>query len=71
MNGIKETCDELGIKFIVYSLFVLGLFIGKYSVENLLLGICGVVYKGVLLLFLMFLEIMREVGDAYGGKMFL
>tara|TARA_B100000482_G_scaffold106512_1_gene76810 strand:+ start:160 stop:1341 length:1182 start_codon:yes stop_codon:yes gene_type:complete len=68
LNGTKETCDELGIKLIAYSPLALGLLTGKYSVENPPPGLRGQAYKGVLPPLPTLLEIMREVGDAHGGK---
>lgn len=34
-NGLKDTCDELGVKVISYSPLGLGLLTGKYDAENL------------------------------------
>ena len=34
-NGLKETCDELGVKVISYSPLGLGLLTGKYNADNL------------------------------------
>lgn len=47
--GLKETCDELGIRLIAYSPLALGLLTGKYSVErNLPKGIRGVLFRQLL-----------------------
>lgn len=34
-NGLKDTCDELGVKVISYSPLGLGLLTGKYSADSL------------------------------------
>ena len=47
--GLKEVCDELGIKIIAYSPLALGLLTGKYSVkDNLPPGLRGWVCKQIL-----------------------
>ena len=47
--GLKEVCDELGIKLIAYSPLALGLLTGKYSVkDNLPTGLRGWVCKQIL-----------------------
>ncbi|MDJ0898709.1 MAG: aldo/keto reductase [Xenococcus sp. MO_188.B8] len=47
--GLKEVCDELGIKLIAYSPLALGLLTGKYSVkDNLPTGLRGWVSKQIL-----------------------
>ena len=47
--GLKEVCEELGIKLIAYSPLALGLLTGKYSVkENLPPGLRGWVCKQIL-----------------------
>lgn len=47
--GVKEVCDELGIKLIAYSPLALGLLTGKYSVKgNLPKGLRGWVCKQIL-----------------------
>jgi len=47
--GLKETCDELGIRIIAYSPLALGLLTGKYSLDGQLpSGIRGLLCKQVL-----------------------
>ncbi len=46
--GVKETCDELGIKLIAYSPLALGILTGKYNETNLPTGIRGVSCKQIL-----------------------
>lgn len=44
--GVKEVCDELGIKLIVYSFLVLGILIGKYLEKGFYFkGIRGILFK--------------------------
>ena len=46
--GVKETCDELGIKLIAYSPLALGILTGKYTENNLPSGIRGWSCKQIL-----------------------
>ncbi len=46
--GVKQVCDELGIKLIAYSPLALGLLTGKYSAENTPPGLRGWVCKQIL-----------------------
>lgn len=46
--GVKETCDELGIKLIAYSPLALGILTGKYTENNLPTGIRGWSCKQIL-----------------------
>ncbi len=47
--GIKDVCDELGIKLIAYSPLALGLLTGKYSSESAVpKGIRGFLFKQIL-----------------------
>ena len=46
--GVKETCDELGIKLIAYSPLALGILTGKYSETSLPSGIRGYSCKQIL-----------------------
>ena len=44
--GIKETCDELGIKLIAYSPLCLGILTGKYNVPSQYpQGLRGLLFK--------------------------
>ena len=43
--GIKDVCDELGIKLIAYSPLCLGILTGKYSQDNLPQGLRGLLFK--------------------------
>ena len=46
--GLKDVCDELGIKLIAYSPLCLGILTGKYSQTNLPKGIRGLLFKRLL-----------------------
>lgn len=46
--GIKDVCDELGIKLIAYSPLCLGILTGKYSETNLPKGLRGLLFKQLL-----------------------
>ena len=46
--GVKETCDELGIKLIAYSPLALGILTGKYTENNVPPGIRGWSCKQIL-----------------------
>ncbi|BAZ39102.1 hypothetical protein NIES4101_50540 [Calothrix sp. NIES-4101] len=46
--GLKDVCDELGIKLIAYSPLALGLLTGKYSENNYPQGIRGLVCRQLL-----------------------
>ncbi len=46
--GVKDVCDELGIKLIAYSPLCLGILTGKYSPENLPKGLRGLLFKQLL-----------------------
>jgi pyridoxine 4-dehydrogenase len=47
--GLKDLCDELGIKLIAYSPLALGLLTGKYSEQGLLpKGIRGLLFRQIL-----------------------
>ena len=46
--GVKDTCNELGIKLIAYSPLALGILTGKYSETNLPKGIRGWSCKQIL-----------------------
>ncbi|MEW6497475.1 MAG: aldo/keto reductase [Cyanobacteriota bacterium] len=60
--GVKEVCDELGIKLIAYSPLVLGLLTGKYS-ENgpFPKGIRGLLFRQLLPKIRPLLDCLRQV----------
>lgn len=60
--GLKEVCDELGIKLIAYSPLALGLLTGKYSANsNLPTGIRGFLFKQILPGLTPLLNCLREI----------
>ncbi|MEH2197782.1 aldo/keto reductase [Nostoc sp.] len=59
--GLKDLCDELGIKLIAYSPLALGLLTGKYSEQALPKGIRGLLFRQIL-------TGMRRHGAASTGK---
>ncbi|MBF2067565.1 MAG: aldo/keto reductase [Calothrix sp. C42_A2020_038] len=62
--GLKEVCDELGIKLIAYSPLALGLLTGKYSENSYPQGIRGLVCKQLLPGMKPLLACMREIAQA-------
>lgn len=63
--GLKEVCDELGIKLIAYSPLALGLLTGKYSENGVLpKGIRGLACKQILPGMRSLLECLREIATS-------
>jgi pyridoxine 4-dehydrogenase len=63
--GLKEVCDELGIKLIAYSPLALGLLTGKYSeTGSFPKGIRGLACKQLLPGMRSLLECLREIATA-------
>ncbi len=61
--GLKEVCDELGIKLIAYSPLALGLLTGKYSEKGPFpKGIRGFLFPQLLPGIAPILECLREIG---------
>lgn len=62
--GLKEVCDELGIKLIAYSPLALGLLTGKYSDKSdLPSGIRGFLFKQLLPSLEPLLNCLREIAQ--------
>jgi pyridoxine 4-dehydrogenase len=62
--GLKEVCDELGIKLIAYSPLALGLLTGKYSrTTNLPSGIRGLLFRQLLPAIEPLLNCLREIAE--------
>jgi pyridoxine 4-dehydrogenase len=60
--GIKEVCDELGIKLIAYSPLALGLLTGKYSEKGLFpKGVRGLLFRQLLPGIRPLLACLREI----------
>jgi pyridoxine 4-dehydrogenase len=68
--GLKEVCDELGIKLIAYSPLVLGLLTGKYSLETPFpKGIRGLLFRQLLPKSQPVLACLREVARSRNKTM--
>lgn len=63
--GLKEVCDELGIKIIAYSPLTLGLLTGKYQEGSPLpKGVRGFLFKRLLPSIKPLLECLKEIADS-------
>lgn len=63
--GLKETCDELGIKIIAYSPLTLGLLTGKYQDKSSLpKGPRGLLFKQLSPKIAPLLECLKEIAEA-------
>ncbi len=68
-TGLLDTCRELGVTLIAYSPLAQGLLTGKYTPENPPPGVRGRRYrKGVLARIQPLVGLLREIGQAHGGK---
>lgn len=68
--GVKEVCDELGIKLIAYSPLALGLLTGKYSEKGSLpKGIRGLLFKQLLPKIRPLLDCLQEVARSRNKSM--
>ena len=67
-NGTLARCKELGIRLIAYSPLEKGLLTGKYSTENPPPGIRGSQYSELLRKLAPVIKLLRETGQAHGGK---
>ncbi|XP_044501860.1 uncharacterized oxidoreductase At1g06690, chloroplastic-like [Mangifera indica] len=66
-NGVKATCDELGVTLIAYSPVAQGALTGKYTPENPPTGPRGRIYTPEFLTKLQpLLKRINEIGEAYG-----
>ena len=61
--GVKDVCDELGIKLIAYSPLCLGILTGKYSPDNLPRGLRGLLFKQLLSGAKSLLACLREIAQ--------
>ena len=62
--GIKDVCDELGIKLIAYSPLCLGILTGKYSQDNLPKGLRGLLFRQLLSGARLLLECLQEIAQS-------
>jgi pyridoxine 4-dehydrogenase len=68
--GVKEVCDELGIRLIAYSPLTLGILTGKYSDGKVLpSGIRGLLFRWLLPGASPVLECLRQIADLRGKTM--
>jgi pyridoxine 4-dehydrogenase len=68
--GLKEVCDELGIKLIAYSPLALGLLTGKYSETGPFpKGIRGILFRQLLPGIQSLLACLREIANARNKSM--
>ncbi len=68
-NGVLNACKELGITLIAYSPLEMGLLTGKYTPENPPGGVRSRRYsRGYLARIRPLIGLMREIGQAHGGK---
>jgi aryl-alcohol dehydrogenase-like predicted oxidoreductase len=66
-NGVKATCDELGITLIAYSPIAQGALTGKYTPENPPTGPRGRIYTPEFLRMLQpLINRIKEIGENYG-----
>lgn len=66
-NGVKATCDELGITLIAYSPIAQGALTGKYTPENPPTGPRGRIYTPEFLTKLQpLINRIKEIGENYG-----
>mmetsp|Transcript_9789 Transcript_9789/g.16055 ORF Transcript_9789/g.16055 Transcript_9789/m.16055 type:complete len:399 (-) Transcript_9789:989-2185(-) len=69
LNGLLDTCGELGIKLIAYSPIAQGLLTGRYNENNLPTGPRARLYTPEKLRSIKpLIETLREIGAQYGGK---
>jgi aryl-alcohol dehydrogenase-like predicted oxidoreductase len=68
-NGLLALCQELDIRFIAYSPLEQGLLTGKYTPENPPPGLRKRRYQNLLTRIQPLVTVLREIGEAHGGKM--
>ncbi|KAL7586670.1 uncharacterized oxidoreductase At1g06690, chloroplastic [Lactuca sativa] len=65
-NGVKATCDELGISLIAYSPIAQGVLTGKYTPQNIPTGPRGNIYTAEFLTELQpLINRIKEIGESY------
>jgi aryl-alcohol dehydrogenase-like predicted oxidoreductase len=68
-SGLLKTCRELGVTVIAYSPLAQGLLTGKYTPEDPPPGVRGRRFgRGRLARIQPLIGLLREIGDARGGK---
>ncbi|MCL4559157.1 MAG: aldo/keto reductase [Chloroflexi bacterium] len=67
-NGLLQACRELGVTLIAYSPLSQGLLTGKYTPQNPMRGVRGILTHGKLGPAQALIGLLREIGQAHGGK---
>jgi aryl-alcohol dehydrogenase-like predicted oxidoreductase len=67
-NGLLHACRELGVTLIAYSPLAQGILTGKYTPQNPIRGTRGFTYRRYLGPIQPLVGLMREIGQAHGGK---
>ena len=67
-NGLLALCQQLNVTLIAYSPLAQGLLTGKYTPQNPPPGLRGRRYGGILARIQPLTGLLREVGQAHGGK---
>jgi len=67
-TGVKQACDERGIKVIAYSPLGMGLLTGKYTVDNPPPGMRNAQWRWVLPKLPPLIALLNEIGAAHGDK---
>jgi aryl-alcohol dehydrogenase-like predicted oxidoreductase len=67
-NGLLAACQKMGVKLIAYSPLAMGTLTGKYRPDKPLPGLRGRRFNRRLAKITPLLELLREIGQGYGGK---
>ncbi len=67
-NGVLNTCNDLGVKLIAYSPLAMGALTGKYSQAHKMVRYRGIRYNRYLSRIQSLLGLLKEIGQAHGGK---
>lgn len=67
--GLKDVCDELGIKLIAYSPLALGLLTGKYSNGKYPAGVRGLLFRQILPGLQSLLQCLQEIANIHNKTM--
>ena len=67
-SGLLQACHELGVTLIAYSPLAQGMLTGKYTLRHPILGMRGFAYAWFLGSIQPLIRLMRQIGEAHGGK---
>ena len=67
-TGLLALCNQLNVTLIAYSPLAQGLLTGKYTPQNPPPGLRGRRYAGILAKIQPLTSLLREIGQAHGGK---